>query len=83
MDRGPSHNGGLSPFDIYDIIFVKELVNNLNKDNETLNATIDDLKNAFLFLYEKHKALKKSYIKECMNRSVIENQNLRIEDLQS
>jgi len=55
----------------------------LNKDNETLNATIDDLKNAFLFLYEKHKALKQSYVKECMNRSVIENQNLRIEDLQS
>jgi ribosomal protein L11 len=40
------------------MMFVKELVNNLNKDNETLNATIDDLKNAFLFLYEKHKVLK-------------------------
>ena len=54
-------------------MFVKELVNNLNKDNETLNANIDDLKNAFIFLYEKHKVLKQNYAKECMNRSVIEN----------
>jgi hypothetical protein len=54
-------------------MFVKELVNNLNKDNEVLNGSIGDLKYAFIYLYEKHKDLKHSYIKECMNRAVIEN----------
>ncbi len=55
-------------------MFVKELVNNLNKDNEVLNGSIDDLKHAFIYLYDKHKGLKQDYVKECMNRSVIESQ---------
>ena len=63
------------------MLFVKELVNNLNKDNEVLNASIDDLKHAFIYLYEKHKILKHNYVKECMNRNVIESQNIRIEEL--
>ena len=54
-------------------MFVKELVNNLNKDNEVLNHSIGDLKHAFIFLYEKHKDLKHKYVKECMNRAVIDN----------
>jgi hypothetical protein len=63
----------LSPFETYDILFVKDLVNNLNLDNEVLNENIDDLKKAFFFLYEKHKVLLRNYMKECMNRQVVEN----------
>lgn len=39
------------------MLFVKELVNNLNYDNEILNDNISDLKTAFMFLYEQHKDL--------------------------
>ena len=46
-----------SPFETYDLLFVKELVINLNKDNEVLNSNIDDLKTGFLYLHEKHKGL--------------------------
>jgi hypothetical protein len=59
MERGgPSHGRSLSAFDTYDLMFVKELVNNLNRDNEVLNSNIDDFKHAFIYLYEKHKILK-------------------------
>jgi hypothetical protein len=51
---------------------VKELVNNLNKDNEVLNQNILDFKDAFLYLYEKHKELIRDYRKECSNKNVIE-----------
>lgn len=47
----------MSPFETYDLMFVRDLVNNLNYDNEVLNSDISDLKTAFIFLYEKHKDL--------------------------
>jgi hypothetical protein len=78
MERG---HRDISPFDTYDLLFVKDLVNNLNKDNEVLNGSLEDLKHAFMFLFDKHKILKRNYVKECLNRSVIDNQKLRIEDL--
>ena len=52
-------------------MFVKDLVNNLNQDNEVLTSNIDDLKFAFLFLYEKHKLLLRNFQKECFNRSLV------------
>ena len=42
----------LSPFDTYDLLFVKELVNDLNKDNEVLHDSNQDLKYAFHFLLQ-------------------------------
>ncbi len=63
------------------MLFVRDLVNNLNADNEVLTENIDDLKKAFFYLYEKHKGLLRSYKKECMNRQVVESQRVRIEDL--
>ena len=47
----------LTPFDTYDLYFVKDLVNNLQHDNEVLVESQADLKHAFGFLLEKHKAL--------------------------
>ena len=41
----------MSPFETYDMMFVKELVNNLNYDNEVLNNDIMDLKHAFIFVH--------------------------------
>lgn len=40
----------LTPFDTYDLFFVKDLVNNLNQDNEVLVDSNQDLKYAFHFL---------------------------------
>ena len=40
----------LSPFDTYDLFFVKDLVNNLNQDNEVLVDSNQDLKYAFHYL---------------------------------
>lgn len=40
----------MSPFETYDFLFIRDLVNNLNKDNEVLNDSNDDLKAAFMFL---------------------------------
>jgi hypothetical protein len=62
----------LSPFETYDLLFVRELVNNLNMDNEILNDNIGDLKSAFLFLVEKHKLLMKQLEKERANLSIVE-----------
>lgn len=63
----------LSPFEAYDMLFVKDLVNNLNKDNDVLNSNIEDLRTGFLFLYGKHKDLLTSYKNECLNRQVVES----------
>ncbi len=30
----------LSPFETYDLLFVRDTINNLNKDNEILNDSI-------------------------------------------
>ena len=45
----------LTPFDTYDLYFVKDLVNNLSQDNEVLQDSNQDLKYAFSFLLRKHK----------------------------
>lgn len=47
----------LSPFETYDLLFVRETINNLNYDNEILTDNISDLKGAFMFLLDKHKDL--------------------------
>ena len=52
---------------------MKDLVNNLNADNEVLSENIEDLKKAFFYLYEKHKVLLRNYSKECMNRQIVED----------
>lgn len=57
----------LSPFETYDLLFVRDTINNLNYDNEILNENISDLKSAFFFLLEKHKELQKKYEKEMHN----------------
>ena len=40
----------LSPFDTYDLYFVKDLVNKLSQDNEVLQDSNQDLKYSFAFL---------------------------------
>jgi hypothetical protein len=47
----------LSPFETYDLMFIRDLVNNLNKDNEVLHDNSQDLKTAFMFLLNEHKQL--------------------------
>ena len=47
----------LSPFETYDLLFIRDLVNNLNFDNEILNDNSSDLKTAFMFLFNEHKQL--------------------------
>ena len=54
----------LSPFDTYDLHFVKDLVNDLSKDNEVLQDSAEDQKTAFRFLVRKHKLLQNSFEKE-------------------
>jgi hypothetical protein len=54
----------LTAFDTYDLYFVKDLVNNLQSDNETLIENQQDLKHAFTFLLEKHRALQSDLVKE-------------------
>lgn len=40
----------LSPFETYDLLFIRDLVNNLNYDNEILHENSEDFKAAFMFL---------------------------------
>jgi len=54
----------LSPFETYDLIFIRDLVNNLNCDNEVLHDNAQDLKAAFMFLHREHKQLQFKYQKE-------------------
>lgn len=57
----------LSPFETYDLLFIRDLVNNLNYDNEILNDNSSDLKTAFMFLFNEHKQLQFQYQKEKRN----------------
>ena len=41
----------LSPFETYDLLFVRDTVNNLNYDNEILNQNVEDLRAGFMYLY--------------------------------
>lgn len=71
----------LSPFETYDLLFVRDTVNNLNKDNEVLSESIQDLKGAFIFVVEKHKELLRKYEKEMNNKLLISNYEKRLQDL--
>jgi len=47
---GKNEVRNLSPFETYDLLFIRDLVNNLNYDNEVLHDNSEDLKAAFMFL---------------------------------
>lgn len=71
----------LSPFETYDLLFVRDTINNLNYDNEILNESIHDLKSAFMFLYEKHKELQRKYDHEKNNHLLLNNYRRRIAEM--
>ena len=72
----------LTPFETYDLLFVRDTINNLNYDNEILNDSISDLKTAFIFLLEKHKELKRSYEKERQANQLAGNYKTRVNTLE-
>ncbi|CDW81645.1 UNKNOWN [Stylonychia lemnae] len=76
--RGPLM---LSPFETYDLLFVRDTINNLNFDNEILNQNVEDLKSGFLYLYQKHKDLLYNYNKELQNKQILENYRKKIAEL--
>ena len=61
----------MSAFDTYDLYFVKDLVNDLHKDNEVLNDSNQDLKHAFRYLLERHKKLQVEFEKEQTKTQVL------------
>lgn len=61
----------LSPFETYDFLFIRDLVNNLNKDNEILHDNSQDLKTAFMFLLNEHKQLQFQLQKEKRNQQLV------------
>ena len=73
MKRGPDEEEkrmqvrNLSPFETYDLIFLRDLINNLNYDNEVLFDNQNDLKAAFMFIYNEHQHLLFKYKKEKRN----------------
>lgn len=62
----------LSPFETYDFLFIRDLVNNLNFDNEVLHQNGEDLKAGFMFLLNKFKILQFEYEKEKRNKAMID-----------
>ena len=71
----------LSPFETYDLLFIRDLVNNLNYDNEVLNDNSADLKTAFMFLFNEHKQLQFQYQKERRNQKLIALYRKRLEEV--
>ena len=71
----------LSPFETYDLLFIRDLVNNLNYDNEVLHDNASDLKAAFMFLYNQHKQLQFQYQKEKRNEALASLYRERTEEL--
>ncbi len=63
----------LTPFETYDLLFVQNLVNNLNTDNTVLQSDVEDFKSAWMFLYEEHKQLKRKFKQEQNNKVVLDN----------
>jgi hypothetical protein len=61
INEEPKSVRNLSPFETYDLLFIRDLVNNLNFDNEVLHDNADDLKAAFMFLQNEHKRLQFQY----------------------
>eukprot|EP00347_Sterkiella_histriomuscorum_P001131 403373207 len=76
--RGPLM---LSPFETYDLLFVRDTINNLNFDNEILSSNVEDLKNGFMYLYQKHKELQHQYNKESQNQIIVENYRKKVAEL--
>ena len=54
-------------------MFVKKLVDDLNKDNETLVDSSEDLKHAFVFLVGEHKKLQFELEKAQRNSALVES----------
>ena len=71
----------LTPFDTYDLYFVKDLVNNLSKDNEVLQDSNQDLKFAFRFLVHKHKQLQSQFEKEVAKNLLFSETKERLEEV--
>ena len=71
----------LTPFDTYDLYFVKDLVNDLSKDNEVLQDSNQDLKYAFRFLIQKHKQLQNSFEKEVAKNLLYHETKQRLEEV--
>jgi hypothetical protein len=69
----------LSPFETYDLMFIRDLVNNLNKDNEMLHDNSSDLKTAFMFLLNEHKQLQFQHQKEKRNNKLVELYRSRLQ----
>ena len=61
----------LSPFETYDYLFIRDLVNNLTFDNEVLHENAEDFKAAFMYLLNQHKTLQFQYKKEKKNETLI------------
>ena len=71
----------LSPFETYDLLFVKKLVDDLNYDNEALHDSNVDLKTAFMFLFQEHKKLKFELEREKRNALLVEGYRKHFEEL--
>lgn len=69
----------LSPFETYDFLFIRDLINNLNYDNEVLHDNSEDLKGAFMFLLNKHKQLQFEFEKQKRNEKLVEMYADRLE----
>jgi hypothetical protein len=63
----------LGPFETYDLLFVRKLVDDLNRDNEVLFDNNTDLKTAFTFLVREHKKLQFELDKQKRNNALLES----------
>ena len=71
----------LTPFDTYDLYFVKDLVNDLSKDNEVLQDSNQDLKYAFRFLVQRHKQMQNNFEKEVAKNLLYNETKERLEEM--
>jgi len=83
INEEPKSVRNLSPFETYDLLFIRDLVNNLNFDNEVLHDNADDLKAAFMFLQNEHKRLQFQYQKEKRNEKLLSLYRERVDHLTS
>ena len=81
INEEPRSVRNLSPFETYDLLFIRDLVNNLNYDNEVLHDNADDLKAAFMFLQNEHKRLQFQYQKEKRNEKLLGLYRERVDHL--
>jgi len=71
----------LGPFETYELLHIRSLVNNLNYDNEVLQQNTSDLKVAFIFLLQEHKNLLFQHEKEKRNKTLLKVYRSRIDQL--